>query len=154
MGTRSLYTVPIIIWSLLTLLVHMLICLGTNGFSLKLIPQYSIDSVIFPKNLSQHEKNNRIVELSKARALHFQSMNFTNATKQGIKALEPKIVYHPRNFYVAQMDIGTTPYSALLVVDTGSETTWVQGEGSLQKKSLLARIICPRKNSNIVAKGY
>ena len=25
---------------------------------------------------------------------------------------------------------------------------------SLQKKSLLARIICPRKNSNIVAKGY
>nr|XP_023888241.1 aspartic proteinase nepenthesin-1-like [Quercus suber] len=53
-------------------------------------------------------------------------MNFTNATKQVIKALEPKIVYHPRNFYVAQMDIGTTPYSALLVVDTGFETTWVQ----------------------------
>ena len=129
MGTRSLYTVPIIFWSLLTLLVHMLICLGTNGFSLKLIPQYSIDSVIFPKNLSQHEKHNRMVELSKDLALHFQSMNFTNATKQGIKALEPKIVYHPRNFYVAQMDIGTTPYSALLVVDTGSETTWVQGEG-------------------------
>ena len=129
MGTRSLYTVPIILWSLLTLLVHMLICLGTNGFSLKLIPQYSIDSVIFPKNLSQHEKHNRMVELSKDLALHFQPMNFTNATKQGIKALEPKIVYHPRNFYVAQMDIGTTPYSALLVVDTGSETTWVQGEG-------------------------
>ena len=25
---------------------------------------------------------------------------------------------------------------------------------TLQKKSLLARIKCPRKNSNIVAKGY
>ena len=27
-------------------------------------------------------------------------------------------------------------------------------QNTLQKKSLLARIICPRKNSNIVAKGY
>ena len=32
--------------------------------------------------------------------------------------------------------------------------TQTQNLQTLQKKSLLARIICPRKNSNIVAKGY
>ncbi|KAL0011473.1 hypothetical protein SO802_006581 [Lithocarpus litseifolius] len=59
-------------------------------------------------------------------------MNFANAinsTKQGIKALEPQVLYHPGNFYVAEMGIGTPPYTAILLVDTGSNTTWIQGEG-------------------------
>ena len=59
------------------------------------------------------KSTNRIIEISKARAFHFQSMNFANATKQGIKALEPTIVYHPGNFYIALMEIGTTSYFAL-----------------------------------------
>lgn len=75
------------------------------------------------------KSTNRIIEISKDWAFHFQSMNFANATKQRIKALEPTIVYHPENFYIALMDIGTTSYSALLLVDTGSDTTWVKGEG-------------------------
>lgn len=58
-------------------------------------------------------------------------MNFANATKQRIKALEPTIVYHPENFYIALMDIGTTSYSTLLLVDTGSDPTWVRGEGCI-----------------------
>ena len=68
------------------------------------------------------KSTNRIIEISKARAFHFQSMNFANATKQGIKALEPTIVYHPGNFYIALMEIGTS-YSALQVAkfDTTSE---------------------------------
>lgn len=131
MGTRSLYNVPIVFWFLLTLLVHMLICLGTNGFSIKLIPRYSIDLVFFPKNLSQPEKHNRMVELSKARALHFQSMNFAdviNSTKQGIKELHP-MVRNFGSFYVANIEFGTPPYAVLLAMDTGSDETWVQGEG-------------------------
>ena len=82
------------------------------------------------------KSTNRIIEISKARAFHFQSMNFANATKQGIKAPEPTIVYHTGNFYIALMEIGTTSYSALLLVDTGSNTTWVQGEGCINCFSL------------------
>ena len=74
------------------------------------------------------KSTNTIIEISKAQAFHFQSMNFANATKQGIKAPEPTIVYHTGNFYIALMEIGTTSYAALLLVDTGSNTTWVQGE--------------------------
>ncbi|KAL4612543.1 hypothetical protein ACB092_08G207900 [Castanea dentata] len=131
MGTRSLYDVPTVFWSLLTLLIHMHTRLGTNGFNIKLIPKYSIDSVLFPKNLSQQEKQNRLVELSKTRALHFQSLNFANAinsTKQGIKVLQPSVQRYDQ-FYVAEVAIGTPPYHVLLLVDTGSEKTWVQGEG-------------------------
>ena len=68
------------------------------------------------------KSTNRIIEISKAQAFHFQSMNFANATKQGIKAPERTIVYHTGNFYMALMEIGTTSYSALLLVDTGSNT--------------------------------
>ena len=109
----------------------MLICLGTNGFSIKLIPRYFIDLVLFPKNLNQREKHNRMVELSKAPALHFQSMNFANvinSTKQGIKVLRP-MVHNFGSFYGANIEVGTPPYSELLAVDTGSDETWVQGEG-------------------------
>ncbi len=93
MGTRNHSDVPIVFWSLLALLIHMLNCLGANGFSIKLIPRYSIDSSLFPQNLSLLEKNYRIAELSKARALCFKFMNFANSinsTKQGIQTLQPK----------------------------------------------------------------
>lgn len=126
MVTRRIYDVPIVFWSLLTLLVHMFTSLGTNGFSIKIVPRYSIDSVLFPKNLSRQEKHNKIVELSKARALPFQSMNFTNAinsTKQGINELQPVMKLYPNNFYVSKIEIGTTPYSAILLVDTDSDET-------------------------------
>nr|XP_023912641.1 formin-like protein 11 [Quercus suber] len=49
-----------------------------------------------------------------------------NSTKQGIEALQPKIEYSLGNFYIAQMNIGTPPYSALLLLDTGTDNTWVQ----------------------------
>ncbi|KAL0005719.1 hypothetical protein SO802_013280 [Lithocarpus litseifolius] len=130
MGTRNLFDVPICF--LLTLLIFLLTCLGTNGFSIKLIPRYSIDSILFPKNLSLLEKHFRIAKLSKARALHFKSMSFVdaiNSTNQGIQALQPKVEYSLGNLYIAQMNIGTPPYSALLLVDTASAETWVQGEG-------------------------
>ena len=74
MSTRIIYDVSIVFWSLSTLLIHMLTCLGTNGFSIQIIPRHSVDSVLFPKNLSQKEKHNRIVKLSNARAFRFQSM--------------------------------------------------------------------------------
>ncbi|GMY21184.1 aspartic proteinase nepenthesin-1-like [Fagus crenata] len=132
MGTRNHSDVPIVFWSLLALLIHMLNCLGANGFSIKLIPRYSIDSSLFPQNLSLLEKNYRIAELSKARALHFKSMNFANlinSTKQGIQTLQPKIQYALSNLYAVQMYIGTVPYSAVLLMDSGSDDTWLQAEG-------------------------
>ena len=55
--------------------------------------------------------------------------NVINSTKQGIKELQPIVMIHPGYFYVAKIEIGTAPYSALLLVDNGSDETWVQGNG-------------------------
>ena len=124
MYTRNFFDVPIVFCFLLTLLIFMRSYLGANGFSIKLIPRHPIDSILFPKNLSLLEKHFRIAKLSKARALHFESMGFVdaiNSTKQGIE--NPWVL---GNFYIAQMNIGTPPYSALLLLDTGSDNTWVQ----------------------------
>ena len=129
MYTRNFFDVPTVFCFLLTLLIFMLTYLGANGFSIKLIPGYSIDSMLFPKNLSLLEKHFRIAKFSKARALHFESMGFVdaiNSTKQGIEALQPKVEYSLGNFYIAQMNIGTPPYSALLLLDTGTDNTRVQ----------------------------
>ncbi|XP_030958456.1 aspartic proteinase nepenthesin-1-like [Quercus lobata] len=49
-----------------------------------------------------------------------------NSTKQGIEALQPMVEYSLGNFYIAQMNIGTPPYSALLLLETGTDNTWVQ----------------------------
>ncbi|KAK9998964.1 hypothetical protein SO802_018567 [Lithocarpus litseifolius] len=116
MGTRSFYDVPIVFWSLFPLLIHTVTCLGTNGFHIKLIPRYSIDLALFPKNFSQQEKHNRFADA-------------INSTKQGIKALQ-SLVWNYEYFYATKVAIGAPPYYfALLLVDTGSNETWVQGEG-------------------------
>ena len=60
-------------------------------------------------------------------------MNFadvTNLTKQSIKELQPFMVNYG-NFYVSKVEIGATPYYAPLLMDTGSDKTWVQGEGCI-----------------------
>ena len=81
MYTRNFFDVPIVFSFLLTLLIFMLTYLGANCFSIKHIPRYSIDSMLFPKNLSLLEKHFRIAKLSKARALHFESMGFVDAAR-------------------------------------------------------------------------
>ena len=51
------------------------------------------------------------------------------------------------SYRVGHHDEGRNKEEMCLKLDLLDEVT-------LQKKSLLARTICPRKNSNIVAKGY
>ena len=51
-------------------------------------------------------------------------MGFVDAARH--EALQPKIEYSLGNFYIAQMNIGTPSYSALLLLDIGIDNTWVQ----------------------------
>ncbi|KAL0000193.1 hypothetical protein SO802_019795 [Lithocarpus litseifolius] len=58
-------------------------------------------------------------------------MNFAdaiNSTKQGIKELQPSVRKYDK-FYATEVTIGTPSYNVLLLVDTGSDETWVQGDG-------------------------
>jgi hypothetical protein len=126
MALRSLSAVY---W--VTLIIHLLNATSGNGFSIKLIPRSSIDTTLFPRNLSLEEHHSRIAQLSRARAFHYKySMNSTmEQTEQGIETLRPWIVMAWTSLYMAQMLIGSEPYTTYLLVDTGSDDTWIQADG-------------------------
>ncbi|GAY34516.1 hypothetical protein CUMW_276860 [Citrus unshiu] len=96
-----------------------------NGFRIELTPRTSIDSALFPKDLSPEEIHHRIAQLSRVRALQLGS-------KQEPETLKPPVYPSPfanTNIYITKISIGSTQFSPYLVVDTGSDDTWLQCEG-------------------------
>ncbi|KAK9215320.1 hypothetical protein WN944_007325 [Citrus x changshan-huyou] len=96
-----------------------------NGFRIELTPRTSIDSALFPKDLSPEEIHHRIAQLSRARAIHLRS-------NQEPETLKPPVYPSPfanTNIYITKISIGSTQFSPYLVVDTGSDDTWLQCEG-------------------------
>ena len=96
-----------------------------NGFRIELTPRTSIDSALFPKDLSPEEIHHRIAQLSRARALQLGS-------KQEPETLKPPVYPSPfanTNIYITKISIGSTQFSPYSVVDTGSDDRWLQCEG-------------------------
>ncbi|GAY54139.1 hypothetical protein CUMW_154370 [Citrus unshiu] len=96
-----------------------------NGFTIELTPRISIDSALFPKDLSPEEIHHRIAQLSSARAIHHRS-------NQEPETLKPPVYPSPfanTNIYITNISIGSTQFPPYLVVDTGSDDTWLQCEG-------------------------
>ncbi|KAH9688434.1 peptidase A1 domain-containing protein [Citrus sinensis] len=89
---------------------------------IELTPRTSIDSALFPKDLSPEEIHHRIAQLSRVRALQLGS-------KQEPETLKPPVYPSPfanTNIYITKISIGSTQFSPYLVVDTGSDDTWLQ----------------------------
>lgn len=67
-----------------------------TGFSLKLIPLFSPESLLYPGNLTQFERIHKIFEISKARAHYLASMSKPDAF------LNPEDIYlrvHEKNYF-------------------------------------------------------
>ncbi|KAJ4726118.1 aspartic proteinase nepenthesin-2-like [Melia azedarach] len=97
-----------------------------SGFSLKLIPRDSPESPLYPGNLTQLERLQRLVRFSKAKDNYLKLLSSPNAT-----ILDPDFfanVARDLFYYVAQIQIGTPPVTMLLVVDTGGNMIWTQCE--------------------------
>ncbi|KAH9754437.1 hypothetical protein KPL71_015443 [Citrus sinensis] len=93
-----------------------------NGFRIELTPRTSIDSALFPKDLSPEEIHHRIAQLSRARAIHLRS----NQEPETLKAPVPPSPFVNTNIYITKISIGSTQFSPYLIVDTGSDDTWLQ----------------------------
>ncbi|KAF7817861.1 Aspartic peptidase [Senna tora] len=98
-----------------------------QSFSVKLMPRHLIDTALFPKNLTLLQQHEIFVQLSRERALYFKSLAAPNTTQP--QTLRSPVVRITPSLYIAQMIIGTTPYSPYLVLDSGSDDTWIQCEG-------------------------
>ncbi|XP_026458741.1 aspartic proteinase CDR1-like [Papaver somniferum] len=112
-----------------------------KGFSIKLIHIDSKESPLYPGDqLTRDERLQRLVELSKAQARYIRSkIMLCNATR----SMNPDVarfpvIYGHRMFYVAKVGLGTflgsqQPFiNYYLIVDSGSDDTWVQCEGATE----------------------
>ena len=113
--------------SFLTFIV-LLFCvympLGTMCFTMKLIPRVDIDPILFPKNISEEEKHNRILQLSEIHTLNYLTSNTNIITPQTI---QPGVKNYG-SFYVVEIRIDATPrpHETYLLLDTGSDDTCLQ----------------------------
>ncbi|PON69496.1 Aspartic peptidase [Trema orientale] len=109
-----------------------------HGLSFKLIPITSL----FPKNLTLEEKHYKLVKISTTRAdFHVQPkqhdysalITSTNSTMiKSTNTITPSLSIRrrvPSGFYLTQVSIGSKPFSPYLVMDPGTDLTWVQCQG-------------------------
>jgi len=110
----------------IVLLFCVFMPLGTMCFTMKLIPREDIDPIFFPKNISEEEKYNRMLKLSEMHAHNYLVSNTNKITPQ---TFQPSVKNYD-NFYVVEMRIGTPrPHTTYLLLDTGSDDTWLQCDG-------------------------
>jgi hypothetical protein len=92
------------------------------GFSLKLIPRFSPESPLYPGNLSQSERIQKMVEISHARANYLVSRNPTTVDPENIHLP----VHEASAFYFVELSLGTPQISQYLLIDGGSGLIWTQ----------------------------
>ncbi|KAK2365126.1 aspartic proteinase CDR1 [Trifolium repens] len=97
---------------------------------MKLISRVDIDPILFPKNISKEEKHNRILQLSKIHALNYLESN-TNITITS-KTFQPNIRQSFGSLHVVEMRVGKPMYPTFMLLDTGSDDTWLQCDGCIQ----------------------
>ncbi|PRQ41974.1 putative nepenthesin [Rosa chinensis] len=113
----ALITICSNILAVLLYMVTAMLSIGTCGFSRHLTP---INSV-FPTNFTLEERH-QMVEMSRNRA----ELMMNNAANDIIQAPILPALGH---YYITRMIIASQLYSPNLLVDTGSDDTWVQGSG-------------------------
>ncbi|OVA15055.1 Peptidase A1 [Macleaya cordata] len=102
-------TAALTLFLLLTLFLVLInsVIAGPNGFSMKIFHRDSIESPLYPGNLTQGERIQRLVEQSKARTRYLGSMISGNNRTDG--SIHPNIARFPvvfeGSFYIAMVGI-------------------------------------------------
>ncbi|KAL9145630.1 hypothetical protein ABFS82_13G057200 [Erythranthe guttata] len=91
----------------------------SSGLRLKLTHRDSPNSPLYEPNLSDFERFNKNVEISKARASRFHRFNLQNAS------LRFPLMHH-EYLYTVDIGLGTPVTKRTLIFDTGSHLTWTQ----------------------------
>ena len=100
-----------------------------TGFSAKLIPRDSPESPLYPGNLTQTQRLERLVRFSKERAQYLRystsiSPNPSNAT---LRPQEARMALLRNNFYyIVKTAIGNPATVLYVIMDTGGGLVWTQ----------------------------
>ncbi|GMG99652.1 hypothetical protein Nepgr_001492 [Nepenthes gracilis] len=115
-------------------LFYSLLCASTNGihgFRVKLLRRDLVDTRLFPKNITLEERYKRFAELSDARILQLRSITGGKNASGGSTPdmVKPQVHVFFSNVAVVQVAVGIPPYHTYLILDSGSDLTWVQCVG-------------------------
>ncbi|XP_044463074.1 aspartic proteinase nepenthesin-1-like [Mangifera indica] len=96
-----------------------------SGLTLQLIPRDSPESPLYPGNLTQHERLQRLIRFSDARVAYLEAIFARNAKF----APDESIIiseYRDDFYYIVYLGIGTAPEYMFLLLDTGGGLIWSQ----------------------------
>ncbi|XP_031257096.1 aspartic proteinase CDR1-like [Pistacia vera] len=96
----------------------------SSGFTIRLIPSDSLESPLYEGNLTQHERIERNVNITRANAKRTKSYSSRNGSFDDDKHFAT--LARQRYRYVAQLMIGNPIQTQYLVVDTASSVIWTQ----------------------------
>ncbi|KAL9145631.1 hypothetical protein ABFS82_13G057300 [Erythranthe guttata] len=128
----------------------------SSGLRLKLTHRDSPNSPLYQPNLSDFERFNKNIEISKARA-----SNFFHQFKPQNVSLRAPLTYH-EPIYTVDIGLGTPAVKRTFIFDTGSHLTWTQCKPCIKcfrqkqplfdvKKSVSYKLM-PRTNK--LSKGF
>lgn len=109
----------------------------TDGLAIKIIRRDKVDTNLFPKNLSDIERNQVFADLSLSRALYLKerAMKWANSVSPSINqtagipkiaTISPKLQQIAGSIFLVPVTIGSKGYSTHLLLDTGSDFIWLQ----------------------------
>ncbi|KAF9594343.1 hypothetical protein IFM89_030472 [Coptis chinensis] len=139
--------------SFLSLLILDLAFAGPDGLTIKLIHRDSIESPLYPGNLTMEQRVVRLNQQSKTRMEQMALVAAVTRAAATNQTLHTNVKHVPvtleGSFYLASVGIGPTKVapdahyeSYYFLVDTGSSLTWTQCEGCnpcfYQKQPLFA----------------
>ena len=128
MAPKTINVLPLLLNLQIFMLINTKILLiETYAFSMNLVRIDSIDSPLFPKNLTKEQRHEKLSQLTITRAHHLQTMASTAAWEP--PSPRPPVYGVLSNLYVTQMRIGSQKFSPYLMIDSGCDDTWVQCEG-------------------------
>lgn len=107
----------------------LLALLHCQGFHLKLISPESSQSPFYAENISEIQNVNRGFEITRAgRGKTKPNITAVPLNYSSSKYITPRLEYF-RSDYVAVIGFGTPVKEYYLIIDTGSDITWIQCEG-------------------------
>ncbi|KAK9734904.1 hypothetical protein RND81_04G170900 [Saponaria officinalis] len=109
------------------LLIALFLISNTNELSLKIIPIDSPHLNIVPRNLTFKERHQLLANISILRGYSYRN-DFEGLH---LSLYESQIFKFKAGYYVTKLVFGSgqQPYAPYVLVDTGSDETWVQCEG-------------------------
>ncbi|XP_026398622.1 aspartic proteinase nepenthesin-2-like [Papaver somniferum] len=123
----------------LSILLNSSIAVKPRGFSLKMIRSDSQESPLYRgDHLTEAERLERLVRQSKARAHYYGSKTSSHnksSMNPDIVRLPVELAHQQQYYYLVEVGIGTFSSQAqayndyYLIMDTGSDLTWIQCEG-------------------------